>query len=92
MAERVVLVDRLDTAAAAALASELMQKPADGHVTLDGGAVTHFGAQAVQVIVSAAKTWSASGGTLECTDISARAATHLAAMGLTFAELTEVSQ
>ena len=89
MTERIVLADRLDTAGAVALAAELSRAPVDGHVILDATGVTHFGAQAVQVVISAAKTLKGGGGTLECSGISDRAATHLAAMGLSFDELPE---
>ena len=92
MAEPIVLAERLDTVGAAALASELMQQPADGHVVLDASAVTHFGAQAVQVVVSAARTLSTAGGRLECMDMNDRAAAQLQAMGLSISDLTEVAQ
>ena len=92
MAERIVLVERLDTVAAAALATELSQQPKDGHLVLDASAVSHFGAQAAQVILSAAKTISAAGGSLECIDVSERAATQLAVIGLSETKLTEVPQ
>ena len=92
MAERIVLAERLDTVGAAALAAELMQHPADGHVVLDGSVVAHFGAQAVQVVVSAPRTISAAGGSLECTDMNNRAAAQLQAMGLSTSDLTEVAQ
>lgn len=92
MAEPIVLAERLDTVGAAALASELMQQPADGHVVLDASAVTHFGAQAVQVLVSAARTLSTAGGRLECTDMNDRAAAQLQAMGLSISDLMEVAQ
>ena len=92
MAEPIVLAERLDTVGAAALASELLQQPADGHVVLDASAVTHFGAQAVQVVVSAARTLSTAGGRLECMDMNDRAAAQLQAMGLSISDLTEVAQ
>lgn len=92
MAEQIVLPERLDTVAAVALAKELSAKAADGQIVLNAGAVTHFGAQAAQVILSAAKTMTAAGGSIECTDIGERAQANLEAMGLSTSILTEAPQ
>lgn len=92
MADRVVLAERLDTVAAVALAADLSKKPTNAHIVLDGHAVSHFGALAAQVVVSAAKTFHAGGGSLECRDVSERVETQLAAVGLSASLLTEVVQ
>lgn len=91
MVDRVELASRLDTGAAAALATALSQRPSDGHVVLDGRNVSHLGAQALQVILSAGRTFRSAGGALECADFSDRAEAHVRAMGLTVADLTEVA-
>ncbi len=92
MADRIVLAERLDTGSAVTLAADLSKLPTDARVVLDASGVTHFGAQAVQVILSAARTFHAGGGALECADCSERAETQLAAMGLSGTRLTEVTQ
>lgn len=92
MADQIVLAERLDTAGAVALAAKLLKLPPDATVTLDGHAVAHLGAQAVQVILSAAKTANAAGGALICERFSDRATEHLAAVGLSVAQLSEVPQ
>lgn len=89
MAEQVVLDERLDTAAAGALATRFLSGPADGDWMIDGSKVAHFGAQAVQVVLSAARSVHAAGGTISCEHMSERAVGHLSAMGLTAAELVE---
>lgn len=85
-----MLQERLDGAAAIELAAELSKLPCDGTVVLDGSRVTHFGALALQVVLSAGKTFLSGGGTIRCVDLPDRAASHLAAMGIDGEKLMEV--
>ena len=89
MAERIVLSDRLDTAAAQALATQLLSHPPGRDIVLDGSNIAHLGAQAVQVIVSAGKAARTAGGTLTCADFSERGQAQLAQLGLSTEALTE---
>ena len=89
MTDRIALAERLDTAAATALASNLSKVPASSHCVLDASAVTHFGAQALQVVISAQKTFGAAGGKIELVDVNERAAAQLEDLGLTAADLSE---
>lgn len=91
MSERVMLNERLDTTAAVALAEDLGQRETKSSVVLDASQVTHFGAQALQVILSARRTFEAAGGSITCVDFHERAENHLSAMGVRAADLTETA-
>ncbi|MEL7090599.1 MAG: STAS domain-containing protein [Pseudomonadota bacterium] len=89
MSETIALQERLDSVAAVDLSATLSKLPADSSVVLDGSKVTHFGALALQVVLSAAKTYHAGGGNISCVDLPDRAAGHLAAMGIDGMQLME---
>ncbi len=89
MSEALVLDPRLDALAAPKLAEALLALPPDSHVTIDCSAVTHVGAQCLQVLLSAARTFSAAGGQLTLLDLGERGAEQLAVMGLSPTEVTE---
>lgn len=91
MAESISLKERLDTAAATDLCEALSNMPASSKVVLDASAVTHFGAQTLQVILSAADTFSKQGGSVTCSGITDRAEGQLAAMGIASSDLMEMS-
>ncbi|WP_415920506.1 STAS domain-containing protein [Tateyamaria sp. SN6-1] len=91
MTDRIVLDERLDTGAATALAAQLSKLDPGGSCVLDGHRITHLGAQATQVIISAARTVRATGGSVTCEAFSDRGTAQLAAIGLTVDDLMEVS-
>ena len=89
MAEPLVLAPRLDAFAAPKLAAALSAIAPDSTVQVDGSAVTHFSALCVQVLISAARTFSDAGGQLELINLGERATEQLAVMGLSPTQLTE---
>ena len=80
------LMPRLDLSQVGPLAAELRaHQGAD--LVIDAGAVTHFGALGLQLLVSAALSWRAAGHTLSITPRSAAFDDALAQLGVALAEL-----
>ena len=88
MSEAVLLEPRLDVHAAPKLAATLAALPPASTVTVDGSAVTQFGALGVQVLMGAARQFAAAGGRLDLVDLSDRGMEQLSVMGLTPAQVT----
>ncbi|MBM9594386.1 STAS domain-containing protein [Roseitranquillus sediminis] len=88
MTTRLSLAVKLDQKAAIALADELRgQRGAD--LDLDAAASRHIGSLAVQVIVSAARTWAASGHALRLVNVSDACVEQLGLLGFTPEGLVE---
>lgn len=83
MAETLTLPARMDLSAATDLLSELKTKNLSGEVTLDAVDVTHFGSLCVQIVMSAARSCHAAGGTLSFANVSDAVEAQLDCMGLT---------
>jgi chemotaxis protein CheX len=82
MGEPVMLDPRLDLPAASPLMTTLRAQ--DAHeVTLDFTQVKHLGALCLQVILSAALTFSAEGRKLSITNVSDRVIDQMRVMGMT---------
>ena len=88
MTDALVLPPRLDLPAAAPLAQALKER-LGSDIAVDASQVTHLGALALQVLLSAAATARRRGHALRITTISDRAAEQLSAMGFTPDSLAE---
>ncbi|MEL6170023.1 MAG: STAS domain-containing protein [Pseudomonadota bacterium] len=86
--DTLVLPARLDTGAAAQLATDLADFQG-AHLTLDGAAVTRIGARAVEILRAAAKDWGAAGRSLLVSDPSDDLIEDLRLLGFTPQSLTE---
>ncbi len=87
-AETLELAGVLNLPAAAPLAKTLTERRG-ADVVIDASQVQHLGAQCLQVLLSAASTWSAEGASLRIINRSAGFITGLELMGIpatTFAE------
>ena len=78
----VQLEAKLDLSAASELLTTLKEQK-DEEVILDFEKVTHLGALCLQVLLAAAKTFSAQGRTLKITNLSDRVSDQLRVMGMT---------
>ncbi|MEM9170304.1 MAG: STAS domain-containing protein [Pseudomonadota bacterium] len=79
--DRIALASILDLRAAAPLADAFIARRGQ-NVTVDASGVERVGGQCAQVLVSAAKTWTADGATLTVDAPSAAFSENLETMGL----------
>ncbi|MFT6605403.1 MAG: anti-anti-sigma regulatory factor [Halocynthiibacter sp.] len=88
MSGAITLDSRLDYQAIAPLSDALKAAPA-GDMVLDACNVSHVGAQALQVILSAIKTRAASGGSSRIINVTDNCIDQLSLFGFTPESLTE---
>jgi chemotaxis protein CheX len=79
-AEPVMLPEALDLKAAQPLATQLLALRGS-NVTLDASAVTHLGAQCLQILFSAGATWRADDAVLTIHDPNGTFAEQIAGLG-----------
>jgi chemotaxis protein CheX len=77
----VTLPERLDLSTVGTVADAFRARMG-GPVTIDAGAVTQLGALGVQVLLSAASAWSATGQAMSLVNPSAAFTAHAAELGL----------
>ena len=87
MTARHKLEERLDSTAASPLAGDL-RALAGADLVLDASGVTHLGTPGVQVLLSAAASWRASGAMLTVEAPSEAFGEQLAALGLTLRDIS----
>lgn len=89
MSKAVITLDaRLDFANAGALAASILEYSGED-LELDASGVTHLGALGLQVIRSAAKSWSGTGQTLEISGCSNDTTDQLLLLGFTPEDVCE---
>ncbi len=86
-AEPLQLAEKLDLRASIDLASALRDRRG-GDLTVDGSAVHHLGAHAVQTLLVAVGSWSRDGHRLTCEPLSDPALQQLATLGVDPAQLS----
>ncbi|MEX0370038.1 MAG: STAS domain-containing protein [Tateyamaria sp.] len=82
MADPIALPRRVDSASVPVLAAQLREASAQDSINVDARETMYLGALGAQVLVSAARTMQAKGGTLSITGLTDRAASQLAIMGV----------
>lgn len=80
-ADAVKLAEFLDLAAAAPLVATLLERRGKS-IVIDGSAVHQLGAQCVQVLLSAKRTWSADGASLSIVNCAPRMIEDLQFLGI----------
>lgn len=80
-ADAVKLAEFLDLAAAAPLVATLLERRGKP-IVIDGSAVHQLGAQCVQVLLSAKRTWSADGASLSIVNCAPRMIEDLRSLGI----------